>query len=67
MTNPTPEQAAAIQRFAELHGRNWKEELRECWMHASYPRSPLADRPLLQQVRNQLGPKWLEGAASGLR
>lgn len=57
---PTPEQAAAVRRFAELYGGRWKAELHICWRNSSYPRSPEADRPLLQQVRNQFGPQWLE-------
>jgi hypothetical protein len=29
-------------------------------MNAAYPDAPEADRPLLQQVRNEFGPLWLE-------
>ena len=57
--NPNPEQVAALVKFAEREGRSWQSKLRDCWMLASYP----ADREtshLLQQVRNQFGPVWLE-------
>lgn len=57
---PTPEQKAAVLRFAERNGGRWKAELHCCWMNAAYPFTPEADRPLLQQVRNQFGPQWLE-------
>lgn len=51
------EQINALNRFALKHGRNWKEELQQCWMRAGYPGStPDADKALLQQLRNQGGP-----------
>lgn len=60
MRYPDREQAAALVRFAERQGGRWKAELHICWMNAAYPDAPEADRPLLQQVRNEFGPLWLE-------
>lgn len=55
----TEQQAAALVRFAEQYGRGWKDELHFQWMRSNYPLSPQEDRPLLQQVRNYLGGRWL--------
>ncbi len=62
MLQPTDEQMAAIERFAKLNGRKWKTVLWSAWMNGSY-RHVIAqkdDDALLQQVRNQFGPTWLE-------
>ena len=56
---PSPEQMAAIQRFKDMHGATWKEDLMDCWLKAAYPRN-YSDTHWLQQVRNQFGPEWLE-------
>ena len=55
---PDPEQLAALERFAEHHGRSWKSKLSSAW--ASGEDASMADGPLLRQVRNQLGPNWLQ-------
>lgn len=55
----TPEQAAALVTFAEREGPQWKTKLHMNWMMAAYPDDPKTGH-LLQQVRNQLGPEWLE-------
>jgi len=60
MGTPDMEQRAAVRRFARKQGGRWKAELHICWMNAAYPDAPEADKPLLQQVRNQFGPLWLE-------
>jgi len=60
MKQPDMEQRAAVRRFAEQYGGGWKAGLHRCWMLATYPHSSEADRTLLQQVRNQFGPLWLE-------
>ena len=49
---PNAEQLAAIATYAAEHGANWKADLRAAWMNAAEP-------GLLQQVRNQFGPRWL--------
>jgi len=49
---PTLEQLRAIREYAETHGRMWKAHLRSEWETGQ-------TEPLLQQVRNQLGPGWL--------
>ena len=55
---PTPEQLAALQEFAEMHGRYWKACLKASWQLGYSNRDkPLV--PLLQQIRNQFGPEWL--------
>lgn len=54
---PTQEQLTALRAFAQREGRNWKEALRDAWMTGRYPHH--AQSGYLQQVRNQLGPRWL--------
>ena len=54
----TEEQDAAIQAYAEYHGKNWKKQLLEDWLNGKDTR--FNNGHLLRQVRNQFGPKWLE-------
>lgn len=54
----TPTQLEALQRFAAIHGRYWKCRLLEAWMKGSEVRLP--DGGTLRQVRNDLGPLWLQ-------
>lgn len=54
---PSAEQLAALQRFANQHGRRWKSELSTAW--STGRDDTLPDGPLLRQVRNGLGPQWL--------
>jgi len=61
-TQPTPDQHAALCRFAEDYGRTWKQALRTCWEVGSYPDwtgDRQNDAAYLQQIRNQFGPDWL--------
>lgn len=44
----TTDEIAALKAFAERHGRNWKQALRDAWMIASEP-------GILQQLRNDTG------------
>lgn len=53
------EQKDALMSFREAHGAEWKDKLGAMWMEASYPGVPKANAPLLQQVRNEQGPEWL--------
>lgn len=55
---PTAEQWAALQRFSTAYGRTWKQTLRDAWMDGNYPCNE-DDASLLQQLRNQFGPRWL--------
>ncbi|MCY1434923.1 hypothetical protein D9M71_510000 [compost metagenome] len=48
----TVEQAAALLRFAEKHGRFWKSRLMESWLRDADLRDP--DGALLRQVRNTI-------------
>ena len=58
MPMPNREQAGALVRFAETHGRSWRDNLRSHWTGG--PDFVLErDRPLLRQVRNECGPRWL--------
>lgn len=50
----TPDQLQALLSFVKGHGKDWKEKLLSGWIRAAYP-GPL------QQIRNTLGPHWLEG------
>lgn len=55
---PTPEQLAALRKWARIYGRNWKGLLRDAWMTGNYDgNDDIAG--YLQQVRNTLGPSWL--------
>lgn len=53
----TPEQAQALAKFRDDHGRYWKRDLWEHWATGDY--RGVEGAGLLQQVRNTLGPKWL--------
>jgi hypothetical protein len=56
----TPDQGAALDRYARQHGPRWKTRLHEAWIDGNY--GYLAnkdDSAYLQQVRNTLGPTWL--------
>ncbi len=56
---PTAEQWQALQSYAAKHGRTWKQQLRDAWLQACIG-MPDSEQPwLLQQVRNQFGPRWL--------
>ena len=55
---PTPEQLAALQRYARDNGRNWKRELCSAWFDGSDVTRNV-DGPYLRQVRNTFGPQWL--------
>lgn len=55
---PTHEHVAALQRFADRRGRYWKATLRCMWFNGRDIDEP--DGALLRQIRNQLGPEWLE-------
>lgn len=48
------DELAALKAFAELHGKGWKQALREAWMTASEP-------GVLQALRNDadFGPSGL--------
>lgn len=53
----TPDQEAAIRRFRERHGKSWKLELSVAWTTGRD--ASMVDGALLRQVRNELGPRWL--------
>ncbi len=46
-------QVAALRAYAHDHGRSWKARLRVEWVNATA-------EPLLHQLRNTHGPRWLE-------
>lgn len=48
----TPEQLAALQAYADSHGRTWKAQLNYEWMSGTATGA-------LQQIRNIFGPTWL--------
>ncbi len=52
-----PDQHAALQRFADQHGRTWKSALLRLWSRGGDEKH--ADGALLRQVRNNLGRDWL--------
>ncbi len=49
----TATELGAVESYAKEHGRSWKEALRDDWSNAR-TRGPL------QQLRNELGPLWLD-------
>jgi hypothetical protein len=57
-TEPTPEQLQALKAFAFKYGKQWKSHLAERWLDGRDAQEP--DGHLLRQVRNRLGPRWLE-------
>ena len=57
MKSLTVEQLAALHRFSEHHGRQWKAKLKSLWASGKDDTQP--DGALLRQIRNDLGPKWL--------
>lgn len=56
---PTIEQWEALKAYAAQHGRCWKAALRNEWMDACQGIDNLDQQALLQQLRNQFGPRWL--------
>ncbi len=56
-TEPSPDQLTALQQFANDNGRYWRTKLRHAWLTGIYRGRAIP--PLLQQVRNELGPTWL--------
>ena len=59
---PNAQQYAAVLAFSEKCGRQWKDRLRNLWMTGNYSKHAIStdQAALLQQVRNQCGPAWLE-------
>lgn len=57
---PNEEQLAALRAFASRHGRYWKQALMQAWLNGKDANEP--NGHLLRQVRNELGPAWLEKA-----
>jgi hypothetical protein len=55
-----PEQQETIALYAQEKGRNWKSQLLDEWLVASYRWNHPDKSYLLQQVRNQFGPTWLK-------
>lgn len=49
----TIEQLCAIQEYAAVNGARWKTKLGLLWQSGQ-------DKGLLRQVRNELGPEWLQ-------
>ena len=55
----SPEQLAALQAARVHWGKRYKSKLNDCWLKGRYP-SPLQEQQhLLQQVRNDGGPRFL--------
>jgi hypothetical protein len=54
----TEPQRQAVLSYAHEQGRNWKQSLRDDWARAD-ARLNGEPSPELQQVRNLLGPSWL--------
>lgn len=53
----TAEQLSALRQWADKHGRNWKQSLRDAWMNGMY--DGFEGSNCLQQIRNTFGPSWL--------
>lgn len=59
----TPEQLEALQAWRSVYGRGWKAEVRLAWETGDYHQSRHASA--LQQLRNELGPRWLIAYSPG--
>lgn len=58
-----PKQARAVLAFRDAKGHQWKSRLRNYWLSAEvFKRGPADEETgaLLRQVRNELGPRWLQ-------
>ncbi len=53
----TTEQLEALQAWQSVRGRAWKADVRLAWETGDYQHSRHASA--LQQLRNELGPRWL--------
>lgn len=58
-----PEELEALQAFAAKHGKKWKEKLSMVyWYNGRIFRSNDGkEYPVLQRMRNEFGPSWLDG------
>jgi hypothetical protein len=69
--SPNQTQLEALQRFANKHGRTWKQALNWAWESGTYMLSDkgreLDDESELQRVRNQYGPHWLNSKKNTIR
>ncbi len=54
---PRLEQLNALANFIDANGKHWKQNLAEGWERGFRDGTPGA--ALLQQLRNQFGPRWL--------
>ena len=55
------EQLIALRDYADWAGKDWKDKLLSDWMRAGSDWPEASERyHLLQQIRNQHGPSWLE-------
>ncbi len=57
----TTEEAAALQAFADAHGRRWRDELGNVyWYNARIWHGPVPGMGnVLHAIRNEFGPTWL--------
>lgn len=55
--SPTTEELAALQRYADAHGRNWRWFLASAWESGTDVNE--VDAVDLRRVRNRLGTSWL--------
>lgn len=51
-------QLDALQEWARVEGRSWKIKLAYAWADGNYHGSKHSG--MLQQIRNQFGPTWLD-------
>ena len=57
----TIQQVNALNKFAQMHGRGWREQVICHWVTGSRPRHlSLDEAACLQQIRNQYGPDFLQ-------
>lgn len=55
------EQRAALATFRDNNGRTWKSKLNDAWTNGNYDKYGAKEQSgLLQQIRNELGPVWLQ-------
>lgn len=53
----TPEQRETLEKYATVHGKDWKEQLMSDWMNGRD--AHFQNGHNLRQIRNNFGPTWL--------
>lgn len=63
LNDANPDQQATLCTYAQVMGEGWKEKLMADWRDGYRWLPPTIETAYLQQIRNRLGPSWLEAVA----